>query len=104
MPACVVFFFLFLLFLLVKILKQKLQQMGALIEERFSKRVTHILAMDSDSLLHLLDTDRLSRFKGVSPFFLLLLLLKSIFFGRLRKQNRLLNVNINVVIAAPEGE
>ncbi|XP_028801866.1 DNA polymerase lambda [Neltuma alba] len=48
----------------LQIWKQKLAQMGAVIEERLSKRVTHILAMDSDSLLRQLDSEHLSRFKG----------------------------------------
>lgn len=42
--------------------------MGAVIEERFSKRVTHVFAMHSDALLQQLDRERLSRFKGVSFF------------------------------------
>ena len=51
-----------------KIWKQKLVQMGAVIEERLSKRVTHIFAIDSDTLLRQFDNDRLSRFKGVAYF------------------------------------
>jgi DNA polymerase lambda len=39
--------------------------MGAVIEERFSKRVTHVLAVDSHTLLQELDIHRLLRFKGV---------------------------------------
>ncbi|KAI4314278.1 hypothetical protein L6164_027203 [Bauhinia variegata] len=48
----------------LQIWKQKLVQMGAVIEERLSKRVTHVFAMDSDTLLDQLDNERLSRFKG----------------------------------------
>jgi DNA polymerase lambda len=40
-------------------------QMGAVIEERFSKRVTYVLAVDSHNLLLELDSHHLSRFKGV---------------------------------------
>jgi len=46
-------------------------QMGAMIEERFCKRVTHVFAMNSDTLLQQLDRDRLSRFKGVGFFFIM---------------------------------
>ncbi|XP_061376565.1 DNA polymerase lambda [Gastrolobium bilobum] len=46
-----------------QIWKQRLVQMGAIIEERLSKRVTHVFAIDSDSLLQELDRERLSRFK-----------------------------------------
>lgn len=51
-----------------QIWKERLVQMGAVIEERFSKRVTHVFAMHSDALLQQLDRERLSRFKGVSFF------------------------------------
>ncbi|KAG5051010.1 DNA polymerase lambda [Glycine soja] len=47
-----------------QIWKERLVQMGAVIEERFSKRVTHVFAMHSDALLQQLDRERLSRFKG----------------------------------------
>lgn len=58
---------LYYLFLaLPKIWKQKLAQMGATIEERLTKRVTHIFAMNRDALLQQVDAERLSRFKGVS--------------------------------------
>lgn len=56
----------FYLCALPKIWKQKLAQMGATIEERLTKRVTHIFAMNPDSLLQQIDGERLSRFKGVS--------------------------------------
>lgn len=52
-------------FLLCKIWKQRLVKMGGVIEDRLSKWVTHVFALDSHSLLHQLDTHRLSRFKGV---------------------------------------
>ncbi|KAJ1389903.1 DNA-directed DNA-polymerase X [Sesbania bispinosa] len=48
----------------LQIWKQRLVQMGAVIEERHSKRVTHVFAMDSHALLQELDRHRLSRFKG----------------------------------------
>ncbi|XP_060671610.1 DNA polymerase lambda isoform X2 [Ziziphus jujuba] len=54
----------FYLCALPKIWKQKLAQMGATIEERLTKRVTHIFAMNPDSLLQQIDGERLSRFKG----------------------------------------
>jgi hypothetical protein len=55
----------------LKIWKQKLVQMGAEIEERLSKRVTHVFAMNSDAILKQVGTERLARFKGVSfPFYL----------------------------------
>lgn len=45
--------------------------MGASIEERLSKMVSHIFASSSDALLEKVDSARLARFKGVSPVFLL---------------------------------
>lgn len=49
----------------LQIWKQKLVQMGADIEEqRLSKSVTHVFAMNSDALLKQLSTERLERFKG----------------------------------------
>ncbi|KAK8470148.1 hypothetical protein PHAVU_004G071000 [Phaseolus vulgaris] len=47
-----------------QIWKERLVRMGAVIEERLCKRVTHVFAMNSDTLLQQLDRDRLSRFKG----------------------------------------
>ncbi|XP_020220906.1 DNA polymerase lambda isoform X2 [Cajanus cajan] len=47
-----------------QIWKERLVQMGAVVEERLSKRVTHVCAMHSDALLQQLDRERLSRFKG----------------------------------------
>ncbi|RDX97331.1 DNA polymerase lambda [Mucuna pruriens] len=47
-----------------QIWKERLVQMGAVLEERLSKRVTHIFALHSEALLQQLDTERLSRFKG----------------------------------------
>lgn len=52
--------------LVIKIWKQKLVQMGATIEERLSKKVTHVFAMDLEALLQQIDRERLARFKGVS--------------------------------------
>ncbi|KAF7829394.1 DNA polymerase lambda [Senna tora] len=48
----------------LQIWKQKLVQKGAVIEERLSKRVTHVFTIDSDTLLQKLDSELLSRFKG----------------------------------------
>lgn len=45
--------------------------MGASIEERLSKMVSHIFAASSDALLQKVDGKRLARFKGVSSVFLL---------------------------------
>ncbi|XP_009624760.1 DNA polymerase lambda isoform X3 [Nicotiana tomentosiformis] len=47
-----------------RIWKQKLVQMGAKIEDPFSKNVTHVFAMDANSLLQKVDRERLSRFKA----------------------------------------
>ncbi|XP_022985529.1 DNA polymerase lambda isoform X4 [Cucurbita maxima] len=46
----------------LQIWKQKLVQMGACIEDRLSKRVSHIFAASSDALLQKLDGERLARF------------------------------------------
>lgn len=40
--------------------------MGATIEERLSKKVTHVFAMDLEALLQQIDGESLARFKGVS--------------------------------------
>ncbi|XP_062159840.1 DNA polymerase lambda isoform X2 [Alnus glutinosa] len=48
----------------LQIWKQKLVQMGAEIEERLSKRVTNVFAMNSEALLKQVGTERLARFKG----------------------------------------
>ncbi|XP_062091523.1 DNA polymerase lambda [Humulus lupulus] len=48
----------------LQIWKQKLMQMGAIVEERLTKRATHIFSMNSDSLLQQVDGDRLARFQG----------------------------------------
>ncbi|KAF7123739.1 hypothetical protein RHSIM_Rhsim12G0124400 [Rhododendron simsii] len=48
----------------LQIWKQKLDQMGASIEDRLTKKVTHVFAMNSDSLLKQIGRERLSRFKG----------------------------------------
>ncbi|XP_023524101.1 DNA polymerase lambda isoform X1 [Cucurbita pepo subsp. pepo] len=48
----------------LQIWKQKLVQMGACIEDRLSKRVSHIFAATSDALLQKLDGERLARFEG----------------------------------------
>ncbi|XP_048231582.1 DNA polymerase lambda-like isoform X3 [Ricinus communis] len=47
----------------LQIWKQKLVQMGATIETRLSKKVTHVLAMNSNALLQQLDKERLQRLK-----------------------------------------
>ncbi|KAL5759729.1 hypothetical protein ACOSP7_018246 [Xanthoceras sorbifolium] len=48
----------------LQVWKQKLVQMGASIEERLSKKVTYVLAVDLNSLLQQVDRERLARFKG----------------------------------------
>ncbi|KAL0004110.1 hypothetical protein SO802_011671 [Lithocarpus litseifolius] len=48
----------------LQIWKQKLVQMGAAIEERLSKRVTHVFAINSEALLKQVTTERLERIKG----------------------------------------
>ncbi|KAK1553948.1 hypothetical protein Q3G72_005611 [Acer saccharum] len=48
----------------LQVWKQKLVQMGATIEERLSKKVSHVFAVDLNSLLHQVDRERLARFKG----------------------------------------
>ncbi|KAI7999097.1 DNA polymerase lambda [Camellia lanceoleosa] len=48
----------------LQIWKQKLEQMGASIEDRLSKKVTHVFAMNSEALLQQIGRQRLSRFKG----------------------------------------
>ncbi|XP_044489598.1 DNA polymerase lambda isoform X2 [Mangifera indica] len=48
----------------LQIWKQKLVQMGATIEERLSKKVTHVFAMDLEALLQQIDRESLARFKG----------------------------------------
>ncbi|XP_043703242.1 DNA polymerase lambda isoform X7 [Telopea speciosissima] len=47
----------------LQIWKQKLVQMGATIEDRLSKRVTHIFAMNSKALLNQVDRYWLTRFR-----------------------------------------
>ncbi|CAL0331498.1 unnamed protein product [Lupinus luteus] len=49
-----------------QIWKQRLMQMGAVIEDRLSKRVTHVFAMDSHTLFNEFDKERFSRFKGTA--------------------------------------
>lgn len=41
-------------------------QMGATVEEKLSKKVTHVLAMDLEPLLQQVSAQHLARFKGVS--------------------------------------
>ncbi|XP_073306040.1 DNA polymerase lambda isoform X1 [Primulina huaijiensis] len=48
----------------LQIWKQKLMQMGAKIEDRLSKKVTHIFAADFNSLRRKIDQERLNRFEG----------------------------------------
>ncbi|XP_037495611.1 DNA polymerase lambda isoform X2 [Jatropha curcas] len=48
----------------LQIWKQKLVQMGATIETRLSKKVTHVFAMNSNALLQQMDKERLQRFRG----------------------------------------
>ncbi|XP_065860970.1 DNA polymerase lambda isoform X2 [Euphorbia lathyris] len=47
-----------------EIWKQKLVQMGATVETRLSKKVTHVFAMNVNVLLQQLDRELLKRFKG----------------------------------------
>ncbi|KAG5604384.1 hypothetical protein H5410_025876 [Solanum commersonii] len=47
----------------LQIWKQKLVQMGAKLEDRFTKNVTHVFAMDANLLLQKLDKERLIRAK-----------------------------------------
>ncbi|KAK2636389.1 hypothetical protein Ddye_031181 [Dipteronia dyeriana] len=48
----------------LQVWKQKLVQMGATIEERLSKKVSHVFAVDLNSLLQQVDRERLTRYKG----------------------------------------
>ncbi|CAN0924081.1 DNA polymerase lambda [Linum grandiflorum] len=48
----------------LEIWRQKLMQMGATIEDRFSKKVNYIFAVSSEALLKQVDRHRLERFKG----------------------------------------
>lgn len=48
----------------LQIWKQKLVQMGAIFEQRLSKNVTHVFAMDSSALLGKVSREHLSGFKG----------------------------------------
>ncbi|KAJ8451683.1 hypothetical protein Cgig2_018317 [Carnegiea gigantea] len=48
----------------LQIWKQKLEQMGAKIEEQLSKRVTHIFAENWDALKQKIDSERLANFRG----------------------------------------
>ncbi|KAM3303994.1 DNA polymerase lambda isoform X1 [Capsicum chacoense] len=48
----------------LQIWKQKLVQMGAKLDDRFSKNLTHVFAMDANSLLQKLDKQRLIRSKA----------------------------------------
>ncbi|XP_059655997.1 DNA polymerase lambda isoform X2 [Cornus florida] len=50
----------------LQIWKQKLVQMGATIEDRLSKRVTHVFTMNSDALFQQIGRQRLDRLKGNS--------------------------------------
>ncbi|XP_022151135.1 DNA polymerase lambda isoform X2 [Momordica charantia] len=52
----------------LQIWKQKLVQMGASIEERLSKTVSHVFASSSDALRQKVDGERLARFKGVLSY------------------------------------
>ncbi|KAI5679155.1 hypothetical protein M9H77_10105 [Catharanthus roseus] len=53
----------------LQIWKQKLIQMGATIEDSFSKKVTHVFAMNVDSLLQKIDRERLTRSKSKVLFY-----------------------------------
>ncbi|XP_030488934.2 DNA polymerase lambda [Cannabis sativa] len=48
----------------LQIWKQKLKQMGAIVEKRLTESITHIFSMNTDSLLQQIDGDLLTRFHG----------------------------------------
>ncbi|KAJ8500363.1 hypothetical protein OPV22_010915 [Ensete ventricosum] len=48
----------------LQVWKQKLTQMGAVVDDNVSKRVTHIFAMNSSTLLQQVNLERLHRHKG----------------------------------------
>ncbi|XP_047317237.1 DNA polymerase lambda [Impatiens glandulifera] len=48
----------------LQIWKQKLEQMGASIEQELSRKVTHVFAMNYDALLQKFGRERFSHFKG----------------------------------------
>ncbi|EPS71382.1 hypothetical protein M569_03377, partial [Genlisea aurea] len=48
----------------LQIWKQRLVQLGAIVEDSFSKVITHVFAADSGSLLQKVDQERLKHFKG----------------------------------------
>ncbi|XP_052171941.1 DNA polymerase lambda isoform X2 [Diospyros lotus] len=48
----------------LQIWKHRLEQMGAAIEDRLSKKVTHVFATSSDAILQKIGRERLSQFKG----------------------------------------
>ncbi|KAL2253549.1 UNVERIFIED_CONTAM: DNA polymerase lambda [Sesamum indicum] len=50
----------------LQIWKQKLVQMGARVEDRFSRRVSHIFAVDLNALLQEINRESLKRFEGVA--------------------------------------
>ena len=57
-------------FILLKIWKQKLVQMGATIADRLSKSVSHVFAVNRDALLRQVGREHLERFQVVRlPFF-----------------------------------
>lgn len=49
----------------LQVWKQKLYQMGANVDDKFSMRITHVFANDFDSLLQKLGRLQVSRFKGL---------------------------------------
>ncbi|KAL8111894.1 DNA polymerase lambda [Apium graveolens] len=49
----------------LQVWKQKLYQMGATVEDKFSVRITHVFANDPDSLIQKLGRVQASRFKGL---------------------------------------
>lgn len=53
----------------LQIWKNKLEQMGGMIEKRYSKKVTHVFANDVDSLLHKFDRQLLQRSKARLLFY-----------------------------------
>lgn len=54
--------------------------MGAIIEDSFSKRVTHIFTADLDSLLKKIGAQNFKRFKGVSCVVIAETLLSTVIF------------------------
>lgn len=59
----------FLVISFYQVWKQKLEQMGARVEDQLSKKVTHVFAANSNAILQQVDNERLKHFTGVSNTF-----------------------------------